>query len=127
VTVGLPYYGLLAFAAAGAAGADLLPVEIEREAVTAYAVARDHRVESVVILNWSETVANAVSLARFALHHPRVLRLTAPSLRSQDAVQFGEAEVDAMGRWSPKSTEQLRANRLTLAPASAAVIQSSSP
>lgn len=126
VTAGVPYYGMLAFAAAGAAGADLLPVEIEREAVTAYAVGRDHRVESVVILNWSETDAIAVSLAGFALHHARVLRLTAPSLSSQDAVLFGEAEVDAMGRWSPKATEQLQANGLRLSPASAAVVRSSS-
>jgi hypothetical protein len=127
VTVGVPYYGMLAFAAARAAGAGVLPVEIAGAAstVTAYAVGRQDRVQSLVILNWSETDPVLVSLAGLPLHRPRVLRLTAPSLSSHDAVQFGNADLDASGRWSPKTTELLHASQLTLPPATAAVLQAS--
>lgn len=125
VTVGVPYYGMLAFAAANAAGADVLPVRIDgaASALTAYAIGKRDRVQSVVILNWSETDSVEVSLSGVSPHRPRVLRLTAPSLTSQSGVQFGHAEVDAAGRWSPKSTELLHADSLTLAPASAVVLQ----
>ncbi len=109
VDVGAPYYGMLAFAAAGAASAEMLPIEIAGSAseLTAYAIGKQGRLRSIVILNWNEANPISVSLAGLGLQSAQVLRLMAPSLTSKDGVRFGGAAVDAQGRWSPASEERL--------------------
>ena len=127
VATGVPYYGMLAFAATGADGAEMLPVETTGSAsgLTAYAVRKRGRVRSVVILNWSLENQTSVSIAGLGLHSAHVLRLTAPSLTSKDGVQFAGAQVDAQGRWLPKAAERLESDQITLPAASAAVVRES--
>jgi hypothetical protein len=127
VATGFPYYGMLAFATTGADGAEMLPVETTGSAsgLTAYAVRKRGRVRSVVILNWSLENQTSVSIAGLGLHSAHVLRLTAPSLTSKDGVQFAGAQVDAQGRWLPKTEERLESNLITLPAASAAVLRES--
>jgi hypothetical protein len=127
VTTGAPYYGMLAFAAAGADGAEMLPVEITGSGseLTVYAVRERGRVRSVVILNWSQEEQVSVSIAGLGLRSARVLRLTAPSLTSKEGVQFAGAQVDAHGRWLPKTEERLKSDLITLSAASAAVLRES--
>jgi hypothetical protein len=127
VETGAPYYGMLAFASAGADGAEMLPVEITGSGseLTAYAVRRRGRVRSVVILNWSQESPTSVSIAGLGLQAARVLRLTAPSLTSKEGVHFGGAEIDAQGRWLPKGEERLESDLVALPAASAAVLRES--
>jgi hypothetical protein len=124
VEVGAPYYGMLAFAAAAAEGGEMLPVELVGTAskVTAYAIRKQGRLRSVVILNWNQTDQVSVSLAGLSLQSAQVLRLTAPNLTSKDGVSFAGAEVDAQGRWSPKSEERLQSDSIALPAASAVVL-----
>jgi hypothetical protein len=125
VEVGAPYYGMLAFAAAGADGAEMLPVEISGSAseLTAYAIGKQGQLRSIAVLNWSQANQISVSLAGLRLHSAQVLRLTAPSLVSRDGVRFGGAQVDAQGRWSPQSGERLRSDSIALPAASAVVLR----
>ncbi len=127
VVTGAPYYGMLAFAAAGADGAEMLPVEVtgSGSGLTAYAVRKRGRVRSVVILNWSQKNQTSISIAGLGLHSAHVLRLRAPSLTSKDGVQFAGTEVDAQGRWLPKTEEQLQSDLITLPATSAAVFRES--
>jgi hypothetical protein len=125
VDVAAPYYGMLAFTAAAAASAEMLPIEIAGSAseLTAYAIGKQGRLHSLVILNWSESDPISVSLAGLGLQSAQMLRLTAPSLTSKDGVRFGGAAVDAQGRWSPESEERLESDWLALPAASAAVLR----
>jgi hypothetical protein len=125
VEVGAPYYGMLAFVAAGAEGAEMLSIEITGSAseLTAYAVSKQGLLRSIVILNWNQANQISVSLAGLGLQSAQVLRLTAPSLTSKDGVRFGGAEVDAQGRWSPQRVERLQSDWIALAPASAVVLR----
>ncbi len=123
VDVGAPYYGMLTFAAAGAEGAEMFPIEIAGSAsdLTAYAIGKHGRLDSLVVLNWSESDPISVSLAGLGLQSAQILRLMAPSLISKDA-RFGGAAVDAQGRWSPQSEERSQSDALALPAASAAVL-----
>jgi hypothetical protein len=125
VDVAAPYYGMLAFAASGADGAEMLPIEIAGSAsdLTAYAIGNEGRLRSIVILNWSEANSISVSLAGLGLQSAQVLRLTAPSLTSKEGVRFGGAVVDAQGGWSQASEERLTSDSLALPAASAAVLR----
>jgi hypothetical protein len=127
VTAGAPYYGMLAFTAASADGAEMLPVEITGSSseLTAYAVRKRGRVQSAVVLNWSQENPASVSIAALGMRSGRVLRLTAPSLTSKEGVHFGGAEVDAQGRCLPKTEERLQSDLITLPAASAAVLRES--
>jgi hypothetical protein len=125
VEVGAPYYGMLAFVAAGAEDAEMLPIEITGSAseLTAYAIRKQGRLRSIVILNWNQANQISVSLAGLGLQSAQVLRLMAPSLTGKDGVRFGGAEVDAQGRWSPGSDERLQSDSLALLAASAVVLR----
>lgn len=127
VTVGAPYYGMLAFAAAGVEGADILPLEPESPHITAYAVGDRARKPAAVILNWSEMEPARISLAKLGLHAAQVLRLEAPSLLSKDGVTLGGAAVDEQGRWSPRRAEFVHGDELRLDPASAVVVRRTDP
>jgi hypothetical protein len=127
VGAGAPYYGMLAFAAACVEGAEILPVEITGSGseLTAYAVRKQGRVRTGVVLNWSQSSQTAASIAGFGLRSPQVLRLTAPSLISKDGVHLGGAAVDAQGRWSPEKEEWLQSDLISLPPVSAVVLRES--
>jgi len=124
---GAPYYGMLAFAAAGVEGAELLRVEKtgSDSELTAYAVRKQGFVRAVVVLNWSQSNQVSVSTAGLGLRSPQVLRLTAPGFSSKEGVHFGGEGVDAQGRWSPKEDERLQSDSIALPPASAVVLRES--
>lgn len=125
VDVGAPYYGMLAFAAARAVGAEMLSIEIagSTSELTAYAIGKEGQLRSIVLLNWSEVNPISVSLPGLGLQSAQVLRLKAPSLASKEGVRFGGGVVDARGRWSPAGEERLQSDSLALPPASAVVLR----
>lgn len=127
VTVGAPYYGMLAFAAAGADGAEMLPVESADAEMTAYAMGRQGRARAAVILNWSDVDPVRVSLAGLELHAAEVLRLAAPTLLSKYGVTLGGAAVDGQGRWSPARVERMHGDELKVDPVSAVVVRQMRP
>jgi hypothetical protein len=129
IDVGPSYYGMLAFAAAGVAGASMLPIKLDGPDPdpAVYAIGQPSRVQALVIINWNESSPRSVSLAGLGLDardapSMRVLRLTAPSLLSQSQVRLGDAAVDASGHWQPVSRERVRAGMVVVAPASAVIL-----
>lgn len=131
VQVGAPYYGMLAFAAAGVDGAEMFPAQPEPHDpdVRVYAIGRGTRVQAVVVINWSESREASVSVTGAGLKAPlsryTALRLTAPSLTSKEGIRLGDAEVDRDGYWSPSRRERVGADRVAVAPASAVVLSES--
>jgi hypothetical protein len=123
---GAPYYGMLAFAASGAAGGEVLPLTLDPapSALSAYAMARGSRLHSLVLINRHPAAPAHISLGALLRPSARVLRLVAPSLESTEDIRFGDAPVDSEGRWSSRSRERVGAGNLLLAPYSAAVVLS---
>jgi len=122
-SAGNPYYGMLAFAEARRGCTHMLPIEADLGGVnaTAYALGASGALHSVVVVNRERAREAAVDLSRIFLRDAHVLRLTAPSTESTAQVTLGGASVDAAGRWSPVSTEKLRAGILIVPAMSAAV------
>lgn len=122
-TAGVPYYGMLAFAAATAGCSQSIALEMpagERD-LTAYAFGNNGNVRSVVLVNRSLTSLD-ISIASLRLGRARVLRLTASTGDSTTGVQFGGASVDSTGRWSATTQERSRDGSIALRPMSAAVV-----
>jgi hypothetical protein len=125
VEVGASYYGMLAFAAAVAGGAEMLPAKLEtRDSdIVAYAIGKHARPQAAVIINWSETHERSVSLTALGFRSPMVLLLAAPSLNSKDGVTFGQAQIDAFGRWKPAATERIDRSQIVIPPATAVLLK----
>jgi hypothetical protein len=130
---GLPYYGMLAIAASRAAGADILPLNLNVDpapsapALSAYAIGRRTRLRSLVLIHRDPATPARIALPPLGPHPPQVLWLTAPSLQSQDQVRFAGSQVDANGAWTPRTIHHLRRDDIVLPPATAAVILAGDP
>lgn len=124
IEVGAPYYGMLAFAAARAAGAEMLPVKLVSPdpELAVYAIGKQARLQAVVIINWSETREGSVSLAGLPMKSPWVLRLAAPSLTSKEGIRLGDAPVGPDGTWKSVTEERVNPGPVVIAPVSAAVL-----
>jgi hypothetical protein len=116
---------MLAFAAAVAGGAEMLPAKLEtRDSdIVAYAIGKHARPQAAVIINWSETHERSVSLTALGFRSPMVLLLAAPSLNSKDGVTFGQAQIDAFGRWKPAATERIDRSQIVIPPATAVLLK----
>lgn len=126
---GPAYYGMLAFAATGAAGAAIAPIQLDLEqmGLYGYEVKQHGRRLSIVCVNLggqnrvvripAETMPLAGTVA------PLVLRLAAASLRSRQDVSFGGAQVDAQGMWEPATSERAYTDRLAVSAGTAVVVR----
>ena len=124
-TAGVPYYGMLAFAAASAGRGESIALDVppEQPDLTAYAFGDRGRVRSVALVNRS-TGPLQVSTAALGVHGATVHRLTGPSADSHTGVSFGGAAVDASGHWAEASRERIGDGLIRLSAMSAAVIKS---
>lgn len=107
-SAGVPFYGMLAFAAARRGCTDAMTVQAPEGAqdITAYALGGAGKVRSVVVINRGDRDAH-VSVAGMGLAHCDAMRLTAASGSSTTGVTLGGAAVDESGRWSPKGGERV--------------------
>lgn len=121
-SAGAPYYGMLAFvrASAGCHQMFLLKSGPLGEGISAFAFGADGKPRSVVIVNRSKASVH-VPVGDLGIKQASVLRLTAPFAHSKTGVRFGDAFVDADGRWKSKSREKLH-DACILVPAMNAVV-----
>lgn len=125
-TAGVPYYGMLAFAAAVAGCDRILPVELEtgEAGVTAYALGTGGRAHSVVVVNMDGAQDAQLSIRELRMGNVSALRLAAPSADSKTGVTFGGSAVDAEGRWKAGTREKIRGEAVTVPRMSAVVLRS---
>ena len=123
-SAGVPYYGMLAFAAAFAGCHQLMPLDTgsNGESLHIYALGALNKPRNVAIINMDSATVARVSLSNLKLKHATVLRLVAPAADSKTGVTFGGAIVGADGRWKALSTEQVRGGNVAVSPMSAAVL-----
>jgi hypothetical protein len=123
-SAGVPYYGMLAFAAAFAGCHQMLPLDAGSgsESLHAYALGVRGEPRNVVIVNMDSTMVAHISLANLNMKHAAVLRLAAPAADSKTGATLGGAAVDDSGRWRAASQERVSNEQVTVSPMSAAVI-----
>lgn len=124
-SAGIPYYGMLAFAAARRACKEAMKVDVPQSTnyITAYALGAAGKVNSAVIINRGESDAR-VSVAGLGLDRRlTAMRLLAPSASSTTGVTFAGASVEASGRLSPMHVEQVSGSDVTLPRLSAVVLR----
>lgn len=120
---GVPYYGMLAFAAARRGCTHLLPLDADLAGVnaSAWVLGQSGQPRSLVIVNRDRSHEALVSTRELRMADAAVLRLTAPSPESTSQVTFGGSQVGPHGHWSATTTENLRDGVLRVPPMSAAV------
>lgn len=131
VEAGPSYYGMLAFAAAGAAGAEIAPLKLDTESgdLYGYEVRKQARRLAIVFINWSPGQIRmvrvpAVKIPAKGRRAPVVLRLTAAGLSSRHDVSFGGAQVDRDGMWESATSERAYFDNLEISAATAVVVRS---
>lgn len=103
------YYGMLAFAHAGHGeklAFDYDPVAIN---LTAYATLQGQDRIAVTLINKDASMDAEVEIVpKQHFSSARTMRLTGPSLESQQGVTFAGAAVDSDGSWHPAKVESIR-------------------
>ncbi len=121
---GVPYYGMLAYASATRGWTELFPVDVPASSpgLTAYALGNVGTVHSIVLVNRGDSDAR-VSLAALGLNRRLdAKRLRAPYGSSTSGVTFAGAAVNADGKWSPGTTEQINGPNVIVPKLSAVVL-----
>lgn len=123
-SAGIPYYGMLAFAAAFAGCSQIFPLEspIQDSSIAAYVLGAAGRPRSVVVVNRNQTKSAQFSLADLRLPPSVLLRLQAPQMLSTSGVTFAGAQVDATGHWQPATREAVQSAHISVPAMSAAVL-----
>ncbi len=123
-SAGVPYYGMLAFAAAlaGCHQIFLLDDGIHTDSLHAYVLGAKGKARCAVIVNMDGTADADISVARLGMKRARVLRLVAPAADSKTGVTFGGAQVDESGRWSATSSERVSNGQVAVPHMSAVVV-----
>ena len=123
-SVGVPYYGMLAFAFARRGCSQIFPLEVPRSDghISAYALGARDKSSAIVLINRDADLDAQISFADFRLQKARVFRLSAPSLTSTTGITFAGEQVSADGEWKPAKSEPFENNTASLPRASAAVI-----
>lgn len=126
-TAGVPYYGMLAFAEARRGCTQIFPIDVDSQGVnlTAYVLGDGGKARAVVAVNRDTTRDARLSIAELGMSDATALRLLSPSPDSKTGVTFGGASVDAEGRWTAKSREQVHGGGVTVPRMSAVVLLSS--
>jgi hypothetical protein len=124
-TAGVPYYGMLAFAAARAGCEELLPIDIDtrRDNVTGYALGSAGKPRSLVVVNRDKSQDAHVSFTELKMGTVSALWLMAPSVESKSDVTLGGTSVDAEGQWKAKNREHIRGGSVTVPKMSAVVLR----
>ena len=120
---GIPYYGMLAFAAAMKGSTEAMAVNVPEAAqgLTAYALGTAGKVRSAVLINRGESDLT-VSLSGLALTRASVMRLLAPSVKSTAGVTFAGSSVDDTGHWSPSHVDKITTGEISVPKLSAVVL-----
>jgi len=128
-TAGVPYYGMLAFAAARAGCTEMLPMDVDTQGVnlTAYTLGAGGKPRALVVVNKDPSQDARLSIREMGMGNVSALRLLAPAPDSKTGITFGGASVSAEGRWQPAKEEHVRDGMLTVPRMSAAVLRSASP
>lgn len=108
-SAGVPYFGMLAFAAAKTGCSQAMRVEVPETLpnITAYALGSAAKVSSAVLINRGDDDVRC-SVAGLSLgSHVTAMRLLAPSSTSQTGVTFAGSSVQPSGRWKPTHTEHI--------------------
>jgi hypothetical protein len=124
-TAGASYYGMLAFAMARGANADVFPLHSgpgPKEA-SFYALGQASAIQSVVLINRTLDQPMRISLLDVPLRNAASIRLAAPSPESKVDITLGGARVDAGGKWSLAEAEPVTSDVL-LPPCSAVIVHS---
>lgn len=124
ISAGVPYYGMLAFAAAHRGCTQVLPIDAGMRGIdaSAYALGSEGRAKSVVVVNRDRSREALVLLRELGMDdNVRVLRLNAPAPESQSKVSFGGASVGDDGHWTARTKEKVRDGVLQV-PAMSAVV-----
>ncbi len=124
ITVGAPYYGMLAFALATARAPEILPMQLDAKGlnITAYVLGKEGHPRFAVLLNKTPDRSLRVSLHHLQTHKRMVTRLAGSSLDSRDGITLGGGAVDATGRWTGRQSPLLR-DELLLEPATAVLLE----
>jgi hypothetical protein len=125
-TAGIPYYGMLAFAAAVAGCNECLPTDFDTQGInmTAYVLGAGGKPRSVVVVNRDSSHDVQLSIEELDMNSVSVMRMAAPSPDSKTDVTFGGASVDPDGRWKAKSQERIRNGGVTVPRMSAILVRS---
>lgn len=123
-SAGVPYYGMLAFAAAREGTTEVISLNVPETAsgVTAYALGSRGQVRSVVLVHRGSSDVT-LSVAGLGLHRPSAMRLSAPAMDSTTGVTFTGTSVDAAGHWAATRTERLDGGSVLLQKMSAVVLR----
>jgi len=123
-SAGVPYYGMLAFAAAFSECHQVLPLEVSTlgEGVCACVLGSGAKPRSIVIVNMTPSDVK-LSTESVGVDQASVLWLTAPALESRTGVSFGGGTVGADGRWKAEHKDRLRNGTVTVSKLSAAVLR----
>lgn len=122
-SAGVPYYGMLAFAAARARCTHSFALDLteDAEGLTAYALGDDKMTKSIVLINRGQNDLQ-VSVPSLGFSKGEALRLTGPSGDSKIGVLFAGAAVEPSGRWNAKRREIIKGPNLSVAKMSAVVV-----
>lgn len=122
---GVPYYGMLAFAAARQGCTQSISIEVSPalQDVTAYALGTQGIAHSLVILNRGQHAVR-VSTDALGFLRPTAMRLTAPAQNSSVGVTFAGTAVDESGRWAAGVREQVDGANISIPAMSAVVLHS---
>lgn len=123
---GVPYYGMLAFAAATSKLQEIyrLTLDTQLAALTAYALGKAKRPRALIVINRDERAVADVSFRGLGLGPSKAARLSALPFGAGTKVGFAGATVDSAGNWKPVAMENIQNDRLIVEPISAAVVQS---
>lgn len=123
-SAGVPYYGMLAFAAARKGCPEIFPVDIDTQGVnlTAYVLGEGGKARAVVAVNKDTSRDAHLSIAELGMGNAMALRLVSPSPDSKTGVTLGGAAVDEEGRWMAKSKEHIHGGSVTVPRMSAVVL-----
>jgi len=122
---GVPYYGMLAFAAAMAGCHQVLPLELDAQGanMTAYALGATGKLRSVVVINRDSAHDAGLSLTQLGLKNVSILRLSSPAPDSTVGVTLGGASVEPDGSWKAKAHERSQGGIVTIPRMSAVVLR----
>ena len=124
-TAGAPYYGMIAFATAALGCNQLLPIRLDVSAIniTAYALGRDGKPRSLVIVNKDQSRDAHFSAGELGFQRASALRLQAPAPDSKAGITFAGSAVDPDGHWKAKTSEQIRYEAISVPRMSALVLK----
>jgi hypothetical protein len=124
-TAGVPYYGMLAFAAALAGAPEALPIDFDSGGInlTVYVCGAHGNPRSIVAVNRDTSQDANLSVAELGMRNLTALRLLARAPQSKSGITFGGAAVDALGEWRPRTAEPIHNTHVAVPKMSAVVLR----